>query len=367
MRLRRLRAMRSWAIGFALLLAGCGGPPPAGPAQDPPVATFSIVAFDPATGDLGVAVQSKVFGVGSIVPYARADVGALATQAFAEPRYGPEGLRLMDEGLAAPLVLERMVEADPGRRRRQLGVVDARGRAAAWSGPDCHGWAGHVVGEGFCCQGNLLAGEGVVRAMAAAYEQSQAEFPERLVAALAAGQAAGGDKRGRQSAALVVVRRFGGYASANDRYIDIRVEDHPKPIEELARLLVKRRAFLPEPAVPLRVEAMIREPRVGTSLHPSARETWLRWKALHAHRDWQGIRALCTEGWSLHGKGDDSLEAIRKAEEDPGSSQAVARRGVYLGTRVEGAHARLYFAVPRAKAPVMVLLVQQEGRWRIVP
>ena len=348
-RLRRLRPMRAWMPMLVLLLASCGAPTAEAPDAAPPVATFSIVGFDPATGDVGVAVQSKVFGVGSIVPYARADVGAVATQAFADPAFGPEGLRLMDEGLAASLAVERLLAGDAGRARRQLGMVDARGRPAAYTGTGCKAWAGHVVGAHHACQGNLLAGEAVVQAMSKTFTSMQGPLAERLVAALRAGQAAGGDKRGRQSAALLVARRFGGYRGKNDRYIDIRVEDHPTPIEELARLLGKRRGFLPEPPVPLRLEPMIREPRVGTSLHPSARETWLRWKGLHAHRDWKGIRALCMADWSLHGKGDDSIEAVEKAEANPKAAQVRARRGVYLGTAFDGAYAKLYFAVHRAK------------------
>ena len=189
---------------LVLLLASCGAPTAEAPDAAPPVATFSIVAFDPATGDVGVAVQSKVFGVGSIVPYARADVGAVATQAFADPAFGPEGLRLMDEGLAASLAVERLLEGDAGRARRQLGMVDARGRPAAYTGTGCHAWAGHVLGAHHCCQGNLLAGEDVVQAMSQTFTSTKGPLAERLVAALRAGQRAGGDKRGRQSAALLV-------------------------------------------------------------------------------------------------------------------------------------------------------------------
>ncbi|MDF1700616.1 MAG: DUF1028 domain-containing protein, partial [Planctomycetota bacterium] len=182
--------MRLWILLPCLFLVCCGRAAPAPPRVDPPVATFSIVAFDPATGDLGVAVQSKVFGVGSIVPYVRADVGAVATQAFAEPAFGPDGLALLDDGTPAPFALEALLRRDPGRDRRQLGVVDGRGRAEAFTGKACHPWAGHVVGEHYCCQGNLLAGPGVVKAMAAAFEQTQGPLAERMLAALRAGQAA---------------------------------------------------------------------------------------------------------------------------------------------------------------------------------
>jgi uncharacterized Ntn-hydrolase superfamily protein len=216
--------------------------------ETPPVATFSIVAFDPASGDLGVAVQSKFFGVGSVVPWAKADVGAIATQAWANTTFGPEGLALLENGESAREVVETLTAGDDRRDRRQLGVVDANGTAASWTGARCLAWAGHHEGEHFCVQGNILAGEAVVAGMAAAYAAAQAkeftELADWLVAALAAGQAAGGDRRGMQSAALLVVRAGGGYGGQNDRYIDIRVEDHETPIEELARLLeIHKRAF----------------------------------------------------------------------------------------------------------------------------
>ena len=201
------------------------------------VATFSIVAHDLENGDLGVAVQSKFLAVGAVVSWARAGVGAVATQSWANTTYGPEGLRLMAEGLSAQDALEKLIEADEERDRRQAGVVDARGNAAAYTGDDCFDWAGHVVGEGFACQGNILVSEATVQAMARTFEESEGELADRLAAALAAGQEAGGDSRGRQSAALLVVRKEGGYGGFNDRWIDLRVDDHPRPIQELQRLL----------------------------------------------------------------------------------------------------------------------------------
>lgn len=211
------------------------------------VATFSIVAWDPETGDLGVAVQSKFFGVGSVVPWAKAGVGAIATQSYANVTYGPKGLELLELGLPAREVLERLTAEDGERATRQLGLVDSSGRAAAFTGEGCHDWAGQVVGEHFAAQGNLLAGQAVVEAMAEAFLKQRAkpgtELADALMAALEAGQSAGGDKRGRQSAALLVVRDKAGYGSANDRYIDLRVEDHPTPISELQRLLAKHKVF----------------------------------------------------------------------------------------------------------------------------
>lgn len=206
----------------------------------PVVATFSIVGFDPATGDLGVAVQSKFFGVGSVVPWAKAKVGAIATQSYANPNYGPDGLALLQSGKSAEATLKQLTEADARRAVRQAGIIDARGYAAGFTGANCQPWAGHRVGTNFCAQGNILAGPQVVEDMAKAFESARASggaLADWLMAALAAGQKAGGDKRGQQSAALLVVRDQGGYDRANDRFIDLRVEDHPEPITELTRLL----------------------------------------------------------------------------------------------------------------------------------
>jgi uncharacterized Ntn-hydrolase superfamily protein len=201
------------------------------------IATFSIVAYDPENGDLGVAVQSKFLAVGAVVPWARAGVGAVATQSWANTTYGPEGLKLMAEGLTAQDALDKLVEADEECDRRQAGIVDARGNASAYTGEGCFKWAGHIVGETFACQGNILVSEDTVQAMARTFEGSAGELADRLVAALEAGQEAGGDSRGRQSAALLVVREKGGYGGFNDRYLDLRVDDHPTPIQELKRLL----------------------------------------------------------------------------------------------------------------------------------
>ncbi len=200
-------------------------------------ATFSIVACDLDAGEWGVAVQSRYFAVGAAVPYARAGVGAVATQAWFHPDHGRRALALLAEGQAAPAVLERLLAGDPARRVRQLAVVDARGQVAAWTGPDCIEWAGHRWGRHFSCQGNILAGPEVVSAMAEAFEGGGGRLADRLVAALRAGQGAGGDRRGKQSAALLVVREGTGFAGIGDRGVDIRVDDHPEPIEELARLL----------------------------------------------------------------------------------------------------------------------------------
>ena len=206
-----------------------------------PVATFSIAGFDPHTGDLGVAVQSKFFAVGSVVPWAKAGVGAIATQSYANVSYGPDGLELLAKGRSARETVEMLTSADGNKQRRQLGIVDAKGNSASFTGSGCHPWAGHIEKPDFCAQGNILTGKEVVDAMAASFEQSQKQAKgglcNWLVDALTAGQDAGGDSRGRQSAALLVVRKKGGYGGGNDRFIDLRVDDHKTPIAELRRLL----------------------------------------------------------------------------------------------------------------------------------
>ncbi len=197
--------------------------------------TFSIVAYDPDLAAWGVAVQSKFISVGSVVPFAEAGVGAIATQALANVAYGPQGLAALRGGAGAEETVRRLTAADPEREHRQLGIVDGRGRAASFTGSKCLEWAGHEVGNGFACQGNILFGPAVVRAMARAYEATPGDLLDRLLAALAAGQREGGDRRGMQSAALYVARAGQGYGGT-DRWVDVRVDDHPSPIEELGRV-----------------------------------------------------------------------------------------------------------------------------------
>ena len=198
--------------------------------------TFSIVAYDPKTKDLGVAVESKFPAVGVAVPSAQAGVGAIATQSYSNTTYGPRGLAMLKRGMTPALVLKALTARDRDREKRQVGIVDARGRAASFTGKECHAWAGHVVGKHYACQGNILASEHVVAALARAFERTDGDLPAKLLSALVAGQDAGGDRRGQQSAALVVVRKKGGYGGYNDRWIDLRVDDHPRPIEELIRV-----------------------------------------------------------------------------------------------------------------------------------
>jgi uncharacterized Ntn-hydrolase superfamily protein len=206
--------------------------------------TFSIVARDPLTNELGIAVQSKFLAVGAVVPWARAGVGAIATQSWANTSYGPRGLELLASGLTAAEVLRRLIDEDDGRASRQVGIVGVSGEPVTYTGDQCYPWAGGRTGEHYTCQGNILTGEETVLAMAHTFEETTGLLCDRLVAALAAGQAAGGDSRGQQSAALLVVREAGGYGGFNDRFIDLRVDDSSHPIEELQRILQLHKLYL---------------------------------------------------------------------------------------------------------------------------
>ena len=244
-------------------------------AGDPLVSTFSIVALDPATGDLGIAVQSKFPNVRAVVPWTRAGVGAVATQSFAKLSFGSDGLDLLARGATAEEALEILLRADPLREQRQVGIVDARGHAATWTGKECFAWAGGrvgqdgaatravgpgagvgtvVAGHGFTIQGNILVSEATVEAMARAYESTPGELADRLMAALVAGGKAGGDQRGEQSAALLVTRKGAGY-DGSDNFIDISVYDHLTPIAELERLYALNRLYFtrsrPENMIPV--------------------------------------------------------------------------------------------------------------------
>jgi uncharacterized Ntn-hydrolase superfamily protein len=204
---------------------------------EPLIATYSIAACDLGAGQWGVATQSKFLAVGSVVPWAEPHVGAVATQAYANPRYGPDGLALLREGLDATAVVERLTSADDGREHRQLGVVDAKGGSATYTGAECMTWAGGIAGPCFAAQGNILVSEQTVAALAATFTAGEGlPLAARLIACLAAAQSAGGDRRGQQSAALLVVERDGGYASLSDVLVDLRVDDHERPVTELGRL-----------------------------------------------------------------------------------------------------------------------------------
>jgi len=201
----------------------------------PVVATYSIAACDLEAGQWGVATQSKFLGVGSVVPWAVPGIGGIATQAYANPRYGPDGLELLREGLSAEEAVERLTAADDGRDHRQLGIVDAQGRSASYTGSECMEWAGGRTGESYAAQGNILVSAETVDAIAETFE--------RLLDCLDAAQAAGGDRRGQQSAALLVVEKDGGYAGLSDEVVDLRVDEHARPLEELRRIYVLHQAI----------------------------------------------------------------------------------------------------------------------------
>jgi uncharacterized Ntn-hydrolase superfamily protein len=203
----------------------------------PLVATYSICACDLEAGQWGVATQSKFLAVGSVVPWAAPHVGAIATQSYANPRYGPDGLALLRDGVSAEEAVERLTSADDGRAHRQLGIVDAQGRAATYTGAECHAWAGGRTGEGYAAQGNILVSGATVDALAETFEATSGKpLARRLLDCLDAAEAAGGDRRGRQSAALLVVERDGGYANLSDSLVDLRVDEHPDPLVELRRI-----------------------------------------------------------------------------------------------------------------------------------
>jgi uncharacterized Ntn-hydrolase superfamily protein len=211
------------------------------------VATFSIAGYDPDAEEWGIAVQSKFLAVGAVVPWLKAGAGAVATQSNANTAYGSEGLRMMEEGLSAEETIRRLTEADVDKSLRQVGVIDKSGNAATFTGEGCYDWAGGRTGPYYAAQGNILVGPETVDAMGDAFEREEGSLANRLLAALEAGQRAGGDRRGRQSAALVVVKQAGGYGGYNDRALDLRVDDHQHPIRELARIYQLHELYFSKP------------------------------------------------------------------------------------------------------------------------
>src|SRR2546421_5414876 len=206
-------------------------------APEPIVATYSIVACDLDAGQWGVAVQSKFLAVGSVVPWAEPHVGAIATQSYANPQYGPDGLALLRDGKSAQEAVDALTSADEGRDERQVGVVDAKGRAATFTGSGCHDWAGGRTGDCYAAQGNILVSQDTVNALATTFEgNGHLELAERLIECLAAAQAAGGDRRGQQSASLLIVEKDAGYGKLSDTVVDLRVDDHERPVVELRRI-----------------------------------------------------------------------------------------------------------------------------------
>jgi uncharacterized Ntn-hydrolase superfamily protein len=258
--------------------------------------TYSIVAYDSASGDLGIAVQSKFPNVGGIVPWARAGVGAVATQSLGNTAYGDDGLRLMAMGATAPEAMRIVMRADQRPAQRQVGMIDAHGNAASWTGDSCFDWAGGrtlgadgqivlggkgamIVGRGFAAQANIMVSDQTVKNMADAFAGATGSLADRLMAALVAGQAGGGDKRGMESAALLVVRANGGYLGANDRYIDIRVYDDTNPIRELQRLYRLHQLYFfqsrPQDLVPITADIVRQLEPILLAEPVNQREKWL--------------------------------------------------------------------------------------------
>ena len=275
------RSLVLWTLAVSFLLT------PAAQATDPLAHTYSIVARDPATGNLGVAVQSHWFQVGPTVPWLEAGVGAVATQSFVKIEYGPAGLALMQQGKSPQEALDQLLKEDPQRDVRQVAMVDAKGRVAAWTGEKCIAAAGHHTGEGYSVEANLMDRDTVWPAMARAYEQATAagdDFADRLLAALEAAQAEGGDIRGRQSAALIIVRAESTGKPWQDRLVDLRVDDHPEPLVELKRLLTLHRAYEEMNAgddamAENRIEEAVKHYTAATAMAPDIAELPF-WKAV---------------------------------------------------------------------------------------
>jgi uncharacterized Ntn-hydrolase superfamily protein len=211
------------------------------------LSTYSVVGHDPVAQEWGVAVESKFLAVGAVVPWAQAGVGAVATQSHANTSFGPDGLALMAQGLSAQDALDRLIATDEGRDHRQVGLVDTHGQTATFTGTQCPSWAGGFAGINYAAQGNILVSAATVEALARTFEQAKGELADRLVAALAAGQAAGGDRRGQQSSAILVVRAQGGYGGYNDRYMDLRVDDDSQPVDRLKALVDLHHLFFRPP------------------------------------------------------------------------------------------------------------------------
>lgn len=228
--------------------------------------TFSIIAYDPEAEAWGIAVASKFLAVGNVVPWARAGAGAVATQSYANTSYGPRGLQLMGEGLSAQEALQSLIQDDPASELRQVGLVDAQGRTATFTGAGCYDWAGGLIGEHFAAQGNILVGPQVVQAMAETFTATSGSLPHRLHRALLAGDQAGGDRRGRQSAAILVVKAGAGYGGFNDRWVDYRIDDDPDPVQKLGELLDLHDLYFgtssSEDRISLRGEPLVRLQRI---------------------------------------------------------------------------------------------------------
>jgi uncharacterized Ntn-hydrolase superfamily protein len=274
--------------------------------------TFSIVAADPEAGEVGAATESKFLAVGAVVTWAKGEVGAVATQSFAEVTFGPRGLELLASGFSPQAALDRLLEFDEKREGRQVGIVDAAGRAASFTGSDCFEHAASLVGEGFACQGNILASAEVVPAIAEGFEQASGPLAERMIEALRAGQRAGGDRRGQESAAVVVAKPGGGYGGTHDRYIDLRVDHHDQPIEELAALLSLHRLYFDRPresdliATDPALETELDEMLAGLGRRQPDRDLW---DDLSDYLGWENLE----ERWAGRGRIDPRvLDYLRR-------------------------------------------------------
>jgi uncharacterized Ntn-hydrolase superfamily protein len=287
--------------------------------------TYSIVAYDPQEESWGVAVASKFPAVGAVVSWARAGAGAVATQSFAKVSFGPDGLAMMAAGKSAQETLDQLLANDPLAAQRQVGMVDAQGGTAAHTGSECFDWAGHKIGEGFTCQGNILTGGETLDAMAETFTSARGELADRLVAALLAGDTVGGDRRGKQGAAVLVVRANAGYGGDNDRYLDLRVDDDPEPVQKLVKLVETHHFFFQPP-----------RPENRIPITPDIARELSSMMARHGY--WTGE---VTDVWDAAAKqafralvGNENLEERWSLEQDPDMIDSVAL--TYLRERLSG-------------------------------
>jgi uncharacterized Ntn-hydrolase superfamily protein len=271
--------------------------------------TYSIVAYDPDENAWGVAVASKFLAAGAVVNWARAGAGAIATQAFAKVGYGPDGLDLLAAGKSAQQTLDVLIGSDPQAANRQIGIVDTQGRVAAHTGENCSDWAGHYTGKNFSCQGNILTGQDTLNAMAKAFTSGRGELADRLIAALLAGDTIGGDKRGKQSAGILVVRPDGGYGHDNDRYLDLRVDDDDEPVKRLKGLVAIHHLFFgtpkPEDQITIIPEVAVEIQRILLATGYFAGEPNGEWDDMSKQAFWALIgNENLEERWSISGDTD---------------------------------------------------------------
>lgn len=282
--------------------------------RSPQINTFSIVAYDKDEDAWGVAVASKFLAAAAVVSWAQAGVGAVATQAFAKISFAPDGLKMMAEGVSAEQTLAKLLADDPDREHRQVGLVDKNGGVAAHTGLECFDWAGHLIGESFTCQGNILTGGNTLEAMAEVYRSTQGELADRLVAALLAGDTVGGDSRGKQAAGVLVVKPNGGYGGDNDRYLDLRVDDDPDPVNKLAQLVQMHHLFFGanKPEDSLKIDAPL-----ATELHGILQKLGFYEGVIDSPWDDESIDAF----WAFCG--NENLEERWTPDENPDTIDKV--------------------------------------------